>query len=120
MMKNYLYEDKENLVNIIHKIKNKEKLINIYKILSNEQLNMSYNNNGIFILFNNVSNTICAQIEEYILSSYSNINKINRIQKYKSNLNTSNFTYDSKNNDDENINICDFSTTLSDDYLLYE
>ena len=120
MAKNYLYEDRENLVNIIHKIKNKEKLINIYKILSTENLSMSYNNNGIFILFNNISNSICAQIEEYILSSYSNINKINCIQKYKPHLNKLNPSYDPKNNDDETITICDFSTTMSEDCLLYE
>ena len=118
MTKIYLYEDKENLVNIIHKIKNKEKLINIYKILSKEELSMSYNNNGIFILFNNISNLICEQIEEYILSSYSNVNTKNYIQKYKPNKLTS--SYDSKTNDDESTTLCDFSTTLSDDCIIFD
>ena len=118
MTKIYSYEDRENFVNIIHKIKNKEKLINIYKILSNEKLNMSYNNNGIFILFNDVSNTICAQLEEYIISSYSNIKKINNIKKYRANLNNLNYSYETKNNDDENLPICDFSTTLSEEFFI--
>lgn len=69
MEKNYLFEEKENIVNFINKIKNKDKLINVYKIISKEKnLNFSYNENGIFILFNDMSNEICYNLDNYISS----------------------------------------------------
>lgn len=83
-IKKYNYEQKMNLVNKINKIKKTEYLINIFKIVKLFSDSYIINNNGIFILFNNLNNEAYEKIESYL-------NEIYKMHKKQINLETSDF-----------------------------
>ena len=66
-MNNYTYEQKEKLARRINKIKNKQKLIDILKIIQKDPSydGMTENNNGIFLLFHKLTNETYHKIEKY-------------------------------------------------------
>lgn len=80
MTKSYSHDKKERLVSRINKIKRKKDLVKIYKIITdNNEINTNQNDNGIFIVFNNLSddtyhkiNILLNSIENRSKSSISN------------------------------------------------
>lgn len=62
----YDYAKKMELVKKINKIKKKEYLINIFKIITSSSDDYSENNNGIFIFFHNLSDEIYEKLEGYV------------------------------------------------------
>lgn len=57
---------KIDLVKRINKIKKKEYLLNIFKIIYNTTKEYTDNNNGIFIFFHNLSDEIYEKIDNYV------------------------------------------------------
>jgi hypothetical protein len=74
MNNNYTYEQKEKLARRINKIKNKSKLIDVLKIIQKDSSydGMTENNNGIFMLFHNLSNDTYYKIEKYLKKNFNN------------------------------------------------
>ncbi len=72
-MNNYTHEQKEKLARRINKIKNKQKLIDILKIIQNDPSydGMTENNNGIFMLFHKLSNETYYKIEKYLKKNFN-------------------------------------------------
>jgi hypothetical protein len=68
--KKYDYTKKMELVKKIQKIKKSEYLINIFKIIKMESKNYNVNNNGIFVMFHDLSDEIYENIENYVDSIY--------------------------------------------------
>ena len=64
--KKYDYAKKIELVKKINKIKKKEYLINIFKIILLHSKDYTENNNGVFIFFHNLSDDTYEQIENYV------------------------------------------------------
>ena len=62
----YDYSKKMELVKKINKIKKKEYLLNIFKIIYNSSSDYTENNNGIFIFFHNLTDDIYEKIENYV------------------------------------------------------
>ena len=62
----YDHVKKLELVKKINKIKKKEYLINIFKIINSSSKDFSENNNGIFIFFHNLSDEIYEKLETYV------------------------------------------------------
>jgi len=83
--KKYDYTKKMELVKKIQKIKKSEYLINIFKIIKMESKNYNVNNNGIFVMFHDLSDEIYENIENYVDSIYKLHKKsINIINIYDS------------------------------------
>ena len=68
--KKYDYTRKMELVKKIQKIKKSEYLINIFKIIKLESKKYNINNNGIFIMFHDLSDEVYENIENYVDSIY--------------------------------------------------
>ena len=65
----YDYLKKMNLVKKINKIKKKEYLINIFKIITKDSKDFSENNNGVFIFFHNLSDVnLCLYLNKSTLN----------------------------------------------------
>ena len=77
--KYYDYNKKMDLVKKINKIKKKEYLLNIFKIILLYNKDYTENNNGIFIFFHNLDNEAYEQIENYV-------NKIYKMHKKSPNI----------------------------------
>ena len=80
---------KMELVKKINKIKKKEYLIDIFKILTTETNDYSDNNNGVFIFFHNLSDDTYEKVETYV----------NNIYKLHKQINTSANIYNSELSD---------------------
>lgn len=95
--KKFDYSKKNELRKKIEKIKKKEYLVDIFKIITAEKKEYSVNNNGIFIFFHELSDEIYEKLEKYVNNIYTiyktnkNINNIftseisetiNDIEKY--------------------------------------
>lgn len=76
--KNFFHAKKVELVKKINKIKKKEYLINIFKIIKIHSEDYNVNNNGIFVFFHNLPDEVYEQIESYV-------NNIYKIHKKSSN-----------------------------------
>jgi hypothetical protein len=77
--KQYDYNKKTELVKKINKIKKKEYLINIFKIILLHSKDYTENNNGVFVFFHNLDDVVYEQIENYV-------NKIYKLHKKSSNI----------------------------------
>ena len=62
----YDYSKKTMLVKKINKIKKKEYLLNIFKIIIKYNKEFSENNNGIFIFFHNLTDETYEKLEMYV------------------------------------------------------
>jgi hypothetical protein len=62
----YDYSKKMILVKKINKIKKKDYLINIFKIITKDSKDFSENNNGIFIFFHNLSDETYEKLDVYV------------------------------------------------------
>jgi len=62
----YPHENKKKLAASIAKIKNKEHLLKIYEIISEDTINFTDNNNGMFALFNKLKTETYQKLESYI------------------------------------------------------
>jgi len=94
----YDHSKKMELVKKINKIKKKEYLIDIFKIITTETKDYTENNNGIFLLFHNLSDETYEKVESFVNIIY----KMHKI----STINTSIFNSEIS----ENINnLSDFS-----------
>ena len=68
--KNYDHNKKIELVKRINKIKKKEYLINIFKIILLNSKDYNENNNGVFVFFHNLEDEVYEQIEIYVNNIY--------------------------------------------------
>jgi hypothetical protein len=68
--KNYDHFKKMELVKKINKIKKKEYLINIFKIILLYSKDYTENNNGVFVFFHNLDNDVYEKIEAYVNNIY--------------------------------------------------
>lgn len=68
--KKYDYAKKMELVKKIQKIKKSEYLINIFKIIKLHSKKYNVNNNGIFVMFHDLSDEVYENIENYVNSIY--------------------------------------------------
>lgn len=65
--KNYDYDSKKKLLTRINRIKNKTHLVEIFKIITNNNPDIySHNNNGIFLVFDKLNNSIYLELETFI------------------------------------------------------
>ena len=62
----YDYSKKLQLVRKINKIKKKDYLINIFKIILKDNKDFSENNNGVFIFFHNLADETYEKLEMYV------------------------------------------------------
>lgn len=83
----YTHPKKMELVKKINKIKKKEYLLNIFKIILLHSKDFTENNNGVFVFFHNLTDPVYEQIENYV-------NKIYKLHK-KSSSNILNSIYNS-------------------------
>lgn len=67
-MNNYSHEQKEKLARKINKIKNKNKLVDILKLIQKDDAysGVTENNNGLFMLFHKLSDETYMKIEKFI------------------------------------------------------
>ena len=88
--KQYDHSKKIELVKKINKIKKKEYLINIFKIIRLHSKDFTENNNGVFIFFHNLNDDVYEKIENYVNKIYKMHKKIpNMINFYNSELSDS-------------------------------
>lgn len=66
--KPYSYKKKQKLANIISKLKKKEDMINIMNIISEDKVNITENQNGLFLLFDKLNDDTYRKIENYLES----------------------------------------------------
>ena len=62
----YDYSKKLQLVRKINKIKKKDYLLNIFKIILKDNKDFSENNNGVFIFFHNLTDETYEKLEIYV------------------------------------------------------
>jgi len=62
----YDYSRKLQLVRKINKIKKKDYLLNIFKIILKDNKDFSENNNGVFIFFHNLTDETYEKLEMYV------------------------------------------------------
>jgi hypothetical protein len=62
----YDYSKKLQLVRKINKIKKKDYLLNIFKIILKDNKDFSENNNGVFIFFHNLTDETYEKLEMYV------------------------------------------------------
>ena len=77
--KNFDHNKKIEIVKKINKIKKKEYLIDIFKIIQLHSIDYNINNNGVFIFFHNLPDEVYEQIEIYV-------NNIYKMHKKSSNI----------------------------------
>jgi hypothetical protein len=86
----------------IEKIKKKEYLLDIFKIITSESRDYSENNNGVFIFFHDLSDEIYEKVENYVNNIYklhkNNINN-NSASIFNSDISESINDYSEKDND---------------------
>ena len=83
----------------IEKIKKKEYLIDIFKIITSETKDYSENNNGVFIFFHDLSDSVYEKVENYvnnIYKLYRNNNTNNSISIFNSEISESINEYSDK------------------------
>jgi hypothetical protein len=68
--KNFDHTKKLELVKKISKIKKKEYLINIFKIIKTHSEDYNVNNNGVFVFFHNLPDEVYEQIDIYVNNIY--------------------------------------------------
>lgn len=98
--KNYDHNKKMELVKKINKIKKKEYLLNIFKIITHYSKDYTDNNNGVFIFFHNLEDEVYEKIENYVNKIYKMYKKpsLNIYDICNSELSDSqNFISDSQN-----------------------
>ena len=66
----YDHSKKMDLVKKINKIKKKEYLFEIFKIITSESDDYSENNNGVFIFFHNLSDDTYDKLDQYVNNIY--------------------------------------------------
>lgn len=93
--KNYDHNKKMELVKKINKIKKKEYLLNIFKIILLHSKDYTENNNGVFVFFHNLEDKVYEQIETYV-------NKIYKLHKKSLSSNLLNL-YNSEISDSQNF-----------------
>jgi len=71
-IREYTHEDKKDILKRITNIKNKKCYIKIFKLIHNDKLSYTKNENGIFFNLNNLSNEKLHQINK-IVQYYENI-----------------------------------------------
>ena len=64
--KKYDYDDKKKIVYKIQKIKNKKDYFKLYKLVNNNNIQFTKNNNGIFFNINKLSNQTLQEIEFFL------------------------------------------------------
>ena len=64
--KKYDYDDKKKIVYKIQKIKNKKDYFKLYKLINNNNIQFTKNNNGIFFNINKLSNQTLQEIEFFL------------------------------------------------------
>ena len=64
--KKYDYNDKKKIVYKIQKIKNKKDYFKLYKLVNNNNIQFTKNNNGIFFNINKLSNQTLQEIELFL------------------------------------------------------
>ena len=65
-MEEFSHERKKKLAEKLSNIRNQKDLVNIFEIICSENPNISENNNGMFMLFNNFNNETYYKLEKYI------------------------------------------------------
>jgi hypothetical protein len=70
LKKHYDHAKKMELVKKINKIKKKEYLLNIFKIILLHSKDYTENNNGVFVFFHNLSDEVYEQIDNYVNHIY--------------------------------------------------
>lgn len=68
MSKTYPYSKKQKLATAISKIKKREDMINIMNMINEDDVNITENKNGLFLIFNGLEDKTYYKIEEYIAS----------------------------------------------------
>ena len=104
----YDHVKKMQIVKKINKIKKKEYLIDIFKILTTESNDYSDNNNGVFIFFHNLSDDTYEKVESYV----NNIYKIHKQINNSANIFNSELS-DTNQNTSETIEISNLDKNLS-------
>ncbi len=88
--KTYDHHKKMELVKKINKIKKKEYLIDIFKIILLHSKDYTENNNGVFVFFHNLEDEVYEQIENYVNKIYKMHKKsLNILNIYNSELSES-------------------------------
>ncbi len=98
----YDHSKKIELKKKIEKIKKKEYLLDIFKIITSETKDYSENNNGVFIFFHDLSDDTYEKVESYVNNIYkmykNNINN-NSTSIFNSEISESINDYPDKDND---------------------
>lgn len=91
--KSFDHTKKLELVKKISKIKKKEYLINIFKIIKIHSEDYNINNNGIFVFFHNLPDEVYEQIDTYVNNIYKLHKKSSSVLNsiYNSDLSDSQF-----------------------------
>ena len=74
MSVSYTHKMKQKLADKISKIKNKDDMIHIFKIIYDDNKNVSENQNGIFMMFDSLDNNTYIKLDKY-LDSLSTVKK---------------------------------------------
>lgn len=99
----YDHAKKTELVRKINKIKKKEYLFNIFKIITSSSKDYTENTNGVFIFFHNLDDEVYKKIENYV-------NNIYKLHKKNSSLK-------SIINSELSDNIMVYSETINEDSI---
>ena len=78
------------LVKKINKIKKKEYILNIFKIIHSQSKDYTENNNGVFIFFHNLEDEVYEKIENYVNLIYKLHKKTEIINIFTSDLSDTN------------------------------
>lgn len=66
----YDHNKKADLIRRINKIKKKEYLLNIFKIITSSSQDYTENTNGVFIFFHNLEDEVYEKLETYVNNIY--------------------------------------------------
>jgi 23S rRNA A2030 N6-methylase RlmJ len=76
----YDHNKKIELANKINKIKKKEYLVQIFKLIASESKDFTENTNGVFVFFHNLDDDIYEKVESYVNHIYKLHKKKNSIK----------------------------------------
>jgi hypothetical protein len=76
----YDHNKKMELANKINKIKKKEYLVNIFKLITTSSKDFTENTNGVFVFFHNLDDEIYEKVESYVNHIYKLHKKKNSIK----------------------------------------
>lgn len=62
----YNYDDKKKIVYKIQQIKNKKYYFELYKLVANNNIQFTKNNNGVFFNINKLSNKALQEIDDFL------------------------------------------------------